>query len=70
MIRLQQLRIDKGLSVPALAERAGVTKQTIYNLEDGKSARVETLVALAEVLEARPSELLRVAVFAPEGEAA
>lgn len=69
MTRLEQLRLDGRLSVQALAEKAGVTKQTIYNLEAGKSAQVDTLGKLADALGVQPSELLRDAVF-PQTEAA
>lgn len=67
MTRLEQLRIDAKLSVKELAAAAGVSHQTILNLEQRKSTnpQVETLHKLAKPLGATPSELLRPAVWPP-----
>lgn len=64
MIRLTQLRIDKFLTVEELAEKSGVTKTTIYNLERGDVTRPrrDTLRGLAEFFDVPPSELLRPAI--------
>ena len=45
-----------------LAERAGTTQGTIFNLETGKSGRIELdlLDRIAEALGCKPSELLDV----------
>lgn len=58
MLRLEQLRLDAGLSRERLADRAGISHKTIGRIEAGASAHVETLVKLAEALDTRPSELL------------
>ena len=70
MTRLEQLRLDKGLTALQLADRAGVAHKTIYNIEAGKGANVATLVKLADALEARPSELLMPAIPPSEKAAA
>ncbi len=59
MNRLQQLRIDERMTVPQLADRIGVSSKTIYNLEAGKGASLDTLSKLADVFEVKPSSLLR-----------
>ena len=71
MTRLEQVRLDKGLTVTALAEASGVKRQTIAALESGDVAgRADTLFALGTALGVRPSELLRPAVFdSPEAAA-
>jgi transcriptional regulator with XRE-family HTH domain len=50
------------LQAPALAERAGVTKQTVYNILDGVTkadkVRAVTLFDLAKALETTPQWLL------------
>lgn len=66
MIRLTQLRIDAGLTVMALAERAGVSYAQLLNIENGVSTnpKVTTLHKLAGQLGegVRPSELLMDAI--------
>lgn len=44
--------MDKGLSVPELAEAAGVNKTTVYRIEAGRHARLQgrTARALADAL--------------------
>lgn len=59
MTRLEQLRIDARLTRQELAKRAGVSLQTVINIEDGKGAQVDTLHKLAAPLKATPSELTR-----------
>lgn len=60
MIRLQQLRLDKCLSVPELAEKAGVTPKVIYRLEaTGRAGHTRQLGKIAAALDVeRASELL------------
>lgn len=48
--RLKQAREDKGLSQPALAERAGVTQGTIGNVEAGLRKNPRELLAIAAAL--------------------
>jgi transcriptional regulator with XRE-family HTH domain len=66
MIRLTQLRIDKGLSVRALAVAAGISYQQLLNIERGLTSnpQVATLHKLAGELgdNVKPSELLMDAI--------
>lgn len=63
MTRLEQLRVDARMTREELSGRSGVTARTIHRLENGQVAgKVSTLVALADVLDARPSELLQAAL--------
>ncbi len=56
---LRQLRIQAGLSMYQLAQRAGLNRSTLMRIEDGTFAQpsVETLNALAHALEIEPEEL-------------
>jgi len=59
-MRLKELREERSLSMRELAERAGVTHQTIYRLEhaEGKSnVHPRTRRRLAEALGVQPREL-------------
>ncbi len=60
--KLAELRRKAGLTRMELAERAGTTQGTIFNLETGKSRRIELdlLERIAEALGCKPSELLDV----------
>lgn len=59
-----QLRLDAGLSTRELAAKAGVAYGSVLALESGETSNphVSTLVALAEALNAKPSELLMDAI--------
>lgn len=64
MIRLQQLRLDAGLSINDLAAEARVGRLTIRRIEDtGKAVHVAPLHKLAAHFGVAPSELLAPAVF-------
>jgi len=59
---LREERKRRGLSLGQLAERVGVTRESIYNYEHDGNATVETAMALVEELGAdlvRPVEVLR-----------
>jgi transcriptional regulator with XRE-family HTH domain len=57
--QIKALREARGLSLEALARRAGTTNQQISNLELGKRRlTVEWLLRLATVLECDPLELI------------
>lgn len=58
--RLKRLRENKNLSVPQLAQRAGVGKVTIWELECQKVRypRVDTLILLADTLGVTLDELV------------
>lgn len=55
--RLQQLRINEGLSPNALAYRAGVSGNTIRMAEAGFRPSPRVQFAIAEVFELRPLDL-------------
>jgi transcriptional regulator with XRE-family HTH domain len=58
--RLRQLRVERALSLRALAERSGVAFDTINKLELGhRPARLVTLHKLAEALGVEPKELMK-----------
>ena len=56
---LKALRMDHGLTQQALAEMAGVSKQTISNVEKGQGANSRTLERVAECLEVSPLAFFR-----------
>lgn len=58
MTRLKALRERKALSLAELAERAGVSKNTLFRLEHGSPAPYpRTIRKLAEALGVEPAEL-------------
>ncbi len=58
--RLRHLRVERALSLRALAERSGVAFDTINKLELGhRPARLTTIRKLAEVLGVEPTELMK-----------
>ena len=58
--RLRQLRVQRALSLRALAERSGVAFDTINKLELGhRPARLVTIRKLAEALGVQPRELMK-----------
>lgn len=56
---LKALRLDRGLTQQALAEMAGVSKQTVSNIEKGQGANSRTLERVAECLEVSPLAFFR-----------
>lgn len=70
IIRLGELRHRNGrrISQQALAKAAGVSQQTISNLERGTSQGIDfkTLLGLCDALECEPGQLLAV-TEEPEG---
>ena len=58
--RLQELRVEQALSLRALAERSGVTYDTINKLELGRRpAHASTIRKLADALCVEPRELMK-----------
>jgi transcriptional regulator with XRE-family HTH domain len=57
--KVKQLRTERVMSLRELAERAGVSKDTIWRLESGTStnAHPSTIRKLAKALEVEPKEL-------------
>lgn len=56
---LPSLRRQAGLSQRALAERAGLGRNTISRLEQGANARYETITLLAQALQIPPTRLIK-----------
>jgi predicted transcriptional regulator len=58
--RLQELRVERALSLRALGERSGVAYDTINKLELGRRpAHASTIRKLAEALGVEPKELMK-----------
>jgi transcriptional regulator with XRE-family HTH domain len=58
--RLKELREGAGMSQPALAERAGLKKAGIANLEQGRTRpHWDTVVALCQALEVSADQFMR-----------
>lgn len=58
-MNLKQIRIDKGLSVPALSRLSGVPIRTIEDVERRKECRVSTAIKLADALQVTLDQLCR-----------
>ena len=56
-MRLKELRISKGLSVPKLVELSGVPRRTIQDIESRGDCLVSTALKLSEALGVSLSEL-------------
>ncbi|PWM22732.1 MAG: XRE family transcriptional regulator [Oscillospiraceae bacterium] len=50
MLRLKEIRTERGWSVPALSERSGVSRRTIQDLEARGDGRLSTARKLADTL--------------------
>jgi transcriptional regulator with XRE-family HTH domain len=48
--QLQQMRINAHLSQQQLAERSGLSRSTIVQVESGKGMKMESIVAILRVL--------------------
>jgi predicted transcriptional regulator len=60
MTRLKELREDKALSIRELADMAGVSRTTVWNLErSGGAAHPRTIRKLSEALGVPPRELIK-----------
>jgi transcriptional regulator with XRE-family HTH domain len=58
--RLRRLRVERALTLRALAERSGVSYDTINKLELGqRPARLSTIRKLADALNVEPRELMK-----------
>ena len=58
-MKLKQIRLEKGLSVPKLSELSDVPRRTIQDLERRDDGRVSTLIKLADALGVTLDELCR-----------
>ena len=50
MLKIRQIRLEKGLSVPQLVELSGVSRRTIQELEKRGGCSIETAAKLAKAL--------------------
>lgn len=57
---LKKYRLEAGLTQTQLAEKAGVSRITIANIESGKQSYIKssTIIKLAEALNVNPQVLL------------
>ena len=57
-LKLKEIREEKGVTISALAQKSGITRQTIYRLENEmeSTANSKTLVALADALGVRVTD--------------
>ena len=57
--RLREIRESKGMTVTALSRASGVTRQTIYRLEQEQddTANSKTMKALADALDAKVTDI-------------
>lgn len=67
MTREQRIRFDKGLTVTAVAEGAGLSRKTVRRFESGAPVNAPVAKALADFYEITLDELLGID---PEQEAA
>ena len=58
--RVRELRMERGMTVNALAERSGVSRATIWKLEQSgvKNVSIGTLQRLAKALGVRTEDLI------------
>lgn len=56
-MKLKAIRIEKGLSVPKLAELSGVPRRTIQDIEKRGDCMVSTLMKLSKALDVTLDEL-------------
>jgi DNA-binding XRE family transcriptional regulator len=57
--KVQELRINAGLSQRQLAERAGLSPGAVWRLEHHGSGRPDTLKKIADVLGVKPVDLIK-----------
>ena len=56
-MKLKEIRIEQGLSVPKLAEISGVPRRTIQDIEKRGDCMVSTLMKLAKALDVSLEDL-------------
>lgn len=49
-MKLKQIRLERGLSVPQLVELSGVPRRTIQEIEKNDNCKVHTAIKLADAL--------------------
>jgi transcriptional regulator with XRE-family HTH domain len=60
MTKARELRLDRVLSIEELAAKAGVSKNTVWNLESGTGrAHAQSIRKIAAALDVEPRELIK-----------
>ena len=57
MLRIKETRLEKGLSVPRLAELSGVSRRTIQDLEKRGDCMLSTAAKLASAMDVSLSDI-------------
>ena len=58
-MNLKAIRLEQGISVPALVELSGVPRRTIQQIEKSNNCTVENAIKLADALNVTLDELCR-----------
>ena len=58
-MKLKQIRLERGLSVPQLVELSGAPRRTIQEIEKNDNCKVHTAIKLADALGVTLDELCR-----------
>lgn len=58
-MKLRQIRLDRGLTVPQLVEKSGVPRRTIQDIEKRDNCRIDIAIKLADALNVTLDELCR-----------
>jgi len=58
-MRLKEIRLEKGLSVPKLSELTGLHRRTIENIERNNDCLVSNAIVLSKALQINLDELCR-----------
>lgn len=58
-MKLKEIRLSQGLSVPKLVELSGVPRRTIQDIEKNDDCKVSTALKLANALNVTLDELCR-----------
>ena len=58
-MKLKEIRVSKGLSVPQLVTLSGVPRRTIQDIEKNDNCKVDTAILLADALGVTLDELCR-----------
>ena len=57
MLKIKEIRLEKGFSVPKLSELSGVSRRTIQELEKRGDCMLSTAAKLASAMEVTLSEI-------------
>lgn len=57
MLRIREIRLEKGLSVPRLSELSGVSRRTIQDLEKRGDCMLSTAAKLAAAMDVRLNDV-------------